>query len=263
MVSFSTIKTFHEIIVKKSILQTCRTPITKAIKPAELKFCNVIKTDTAEFSGTMQKTAENIADEIQLSKIINNYNKTKRSAASKHGQTTEILANWNPKYGICNKDGVYENAINELKKEGGAIDMYIKRAFPSIKNEETIVNAKKVLTEYLEHNFDIYSYDRIKNILKNFSKEIKASGENTVIYVPDANKSYGIISELYKKISPKTKFVEGWSNLKDYAAKNPNLNVVILDDCLISGESAVKTYGSIINECKGIKKSGFIYLYRL
>lgn len=189
---------------------------------------------------------------LGFKEILKNYNIQKIASAQRHGRTTEILNNWQGAYGIANKQGVFENAINKLKGEGGAIDTYLSTAFPNL-NPTTRNEARQILIKYLENNLDIYSYPRLRSILRDFSQQIKKSGENTVIYIPDETKSYGIIGSLFKEINPESKVVTGWKNLQEYSVKNPNVNVAILDDCLVSGESAVKLYDSIATSCPNVQ----------
>ena len=212
------------------------------------------------FTSLSKKSASSQATTLSFSQkfssVLEKYNKTKLATAEKRGRTTEILHNWKDAYAVKNSKGIYQNAINELTKPQGALDNYLKIVFPHI-SEETAKNAKTLLTQYLEKNLDIYSYERIEEILKGFSKQIQKSGKNPVIYVPNEEKSYGIISTMYKKIDPNVKIITGWKNLIDYSNKNPNINIAIFDDCIMSGKSVIDVYNSIRLSCKSIKDIDF------
>ncbi len=182
----------------------------------------------------------------KLSPKIEAYNARKLAVSKKFGTSDKILNNWNDSFGIANKEGVYQNAINHLNKSG-SIDDYIIDRIPNLpKNSEDFAKIKKLLNQYLEKNLDIYSYSRIEKILNGFNKEIAPKLKNNgIIYVHDDTKSYGIITELYKTINPDAKIVTGWNNLKEYSKLHKDFNIVMLDDCLVSGESASKVFKNI------------------
>lgn len=190
----------------------------------------------------------------RLAPVIDGYNSTKLATSRKFKTSEVILDNWDDAFGFADKSGVYRNAINRLNASG-AIDDYILARAPQLKGTDDFVRIKKVLNEYLEHNLDIYSYPRIEKILRDFNPEIvEKLRKGAVIYVHDDKKSYGIIAEIYKTINPDAKVITGWKNLKDFAATQKNLNVIMLDDCLVSGDSARKVFESIVgkNGCPNV-----------
>lgn len=230
--------------------------------PADLtkfKLERLANTDTASFT-TAKKVVNSSIEKTDFAKkleaVVDKYNRSKLASAIKRKRTTEFLHNWKDSYGIKNSKGVYQNAIDELTKQNGPLDNYLKTVFPNI-SPATAKNAKSLLTKYLEKNLDIYSYERLEDILKGFSTQIQKSGKNPVIYVPNEEKSYGIIAEIYKKINPDARVITGWKNLIEYSSKNPNTNVAILDDCIMSGKSVEDVYNSIRQSCKGVKDIDF------
>ncbi len=257
MVSINFLKNITSFGLKNILGHT--PPIRVPLKPTNeiIEYPRLLTQDVVEFSPRLYPQIvekEQVLQKAELifDDVLEGYNATKLAAAAKRGRTEKVLDNWRESYGIANAEGVFENAINKLKKDG-KIDEYIDIAFPNV-NTRTRAEAKEVLTKYLENNFEIYSYDRIKNILKDFSKQIQKTGENTIIYVPDKNKSYGIISSLYKEANPNANVIVGWKNLKDYTAVHPHTNVAILDDCLITGNSAQDVYNSIMTACGNINR---------
>lgn len=254
-----------------NISKICANQIKKMMAPAvgrfhtapseltNLRLDRIANTDITSFT-TAKKVVDSAAEKSDFAKkleaVVAKYNRSKLASAIKRKRTTEFLQNWKDSYGIKNSKGVYQNAIDELTKPNGALDNYLKTVFPNI-SPETAKNAKSLLTKYLERNLDIYSYERIENILKGFSTRIQKSGKNPVIYVPSEEKSYGIIAEIYKKINPDARVITGWKNLTEYSSKNPNTNVAILDDCIMSGKSVEDVYNSIRQSCKGVKDIDF------
>lgn len=259
MVSISTIKSFNQIGKKLARKIRSYAAISQNRFQPTLLDSKSLSLDTAFFSmakklGSPQEATLSFSQ--KLSSVLEKYNNTKLAAAIKRGRTNEILHNWKDAYAVKNSKGVYQNAINELTKPNGALDNYVSTVFPNI-SPETAQNAKALLTQYLEKNLDIYSYDRIENILKGFAQQIQKSGKNPIIYVPSEEKSYGIIAEIYKKVNPNAKVLTGWKNLIDYSSKNPDINVAILDDCIMSGKSVEDIYSSIRQSCKGVKDIDF------
>ena len=218
------------------------TKVSKAKMPVTMTEV-VLKPDTVEIGKTAKEGRS------ALEAAINVYNERKFTTADKFGSTKRILNNWKDIYGIEGQNGGYKYAIEHLDKSK-AIDKFITERFPEITSEEDLSAIKSVLTKYLEKNLDIYSYKRIDSILRSFNKDILPKLEDgAVLYVPDEGKSYNIITEMYKRINPDAKVVTGWNKLIDFQSKAKDLNVIVLDDCLVSGESAIKTFESI-------KKSG-------
>ena len=195
----------------------------------------------------------------ELSETIEQYYQGKINSAIKHSdiQGQQILCNWKDEYGIPDADGKYMAAVRELLKDGGAADMFLDEAFPKL-DKTTRNNAKKVLGEYLENNLDIYSYDRIRAILSDFGEQIEKI-DNPVFYIPKKGKSYDIIATLYKETNSNAHFVTGKEMLQEYCAVNPGANIIIMDDCLASGNSAIDVY----NEIKGIDGLNDINLFTL
>lgn len=255
LVSISSLKNIYSQGLKNILGHT--PPVRVPLKPNEeiIEFPRVLTHDVLQINHAtpvVTPTEQTVLKELVFDDVLKAYNDTKLACAAKRGRTNKILNNWKDEYGIPTSDGVFKNAIDKLKN-GGHIDEYIDLAFPAA-NTTTKAEAKELLTKYLESNFEIYSYDRIKNILKNFSRQIEKTGGNTIIYVPDQNKSYGIISALYKQSNPNAKIVVGWKNLQNYTAQNPKTNIAILDDCLVSGNSAESIYNSIQTGCKNINQ---------
>ncbi len=250
MASFNTIKSIRNLPLLRNVWHT--PPKSIVPKTSEFKYLPELSGDVFQLSSKVESGLELSKNSLVFDDVLLSYNTGKMASAMKHGRTSSILANWHPEYGIANRNGVFENAINKLKQDGGAIDDYLATAFPKL-NDKTREEAKKVLTEYLENNLDIYSYPRMKSILSDFAKQIKKETPNAVIYVPDASKSYGIVGSLFKEVSPESKFIVGWKNLQKYTEKAKDVRVVVLDDCLVSGSSAVDLYKSITDGCKNIK----------
>ncbi len=257
MVSFSTISKIGKSIIRKAGAAAHTSTIAPNPETMRLDIAKFLDTDVfVKTQKEIKEFSKKIDFEHRLAEVLDKYNATKLASAQKRGRTLEILDNWKPEFGIRNSNGVYQNAINELSKQNGAIDKYIATVFPDI-SSETAKNAKSLLTKYLERNLDIYSYERIEDILKGFASQIQKSGKNPVIYVPSDEKSYGIIAEIYKKIAPDAKVVTGWKNLIDYSSKHPNTNIAVLDDCIMSGKSVEDIYNSVRQSCKGVKDIDF------
>lgn len=182
----------------------------------------------------------------KLKPTIDAYQARKLATSKKFGTSEKILDNWDESFGIANEKGIYQNAITHLNKSG-AIDDYITSRIPSItKGSDDFNNIKNILNQYLEKNLDIYSYERIESILKEFNKDILPKLKNNgIIYVHDQTKSYGIIADIYKNINPDAKIITGWHNLQEYSKLHKDLNIIMLDDCLVSGESASKVFKNI------------------
>ncbi len=239
-------------------------------KTIELSYEDVKKFALSIDGGTKGETnlpnALRSADDIsfagkteELIETIEQYYQGKINSAIKHSdiQGQQILCNWKDEYGIPDADGKYMAAVRELLKDGGAADMFLDEAFPKL-DKTTRNNAKKVLGEYLENNLDIYSYDRIRAILSDFGEQIEKI-DNPVFYIPKKGKSYDIIATLYKETNSNAHFVTGKEMLQEYCAVNPGANIIIMDDCLASGNSAIDVY----NEIKGIDGLNDINLFTL
>lgn len=196
-------------------------------------------------------TKKTIKSTIQ--KTLDSYNAKKLATSAEHGTSQRILTNWRESFGVKNKDGVYQNAIEHLQKTG-SIDKYILERCPELKGTKDFEKVKSLLTGYLEKNLDIYTYERIQKILSGFNKDIcEKLKKGAVIYVPDKSKSYGIIADIYKTINPDAKVITGWNALKNYSKTQKDISLVVLDDCLVSGESALKNYNSILEGCSNVK----------
>ncbi len=239
---------------KTENIKTETTDKTDNIKFTENKNSNFSINSKKQNDFPVQTTTLNTNNILDYDEILKNYHKKKANNVLKYkdeNRTVKYLDNWQEEYGIADNNGVFSNAINKLKKAGGEIDQYLKLILPN-GNETTIKKARELLIKYLENNLDIYSIDRLKGILNNFSTKIKELGPNKILYIPDADKSYSLISSLYLKEHPDIKTIIGHHNLVDYTKNNPNMNIVILDDCICSGESAVKLYNSITDNCQNI-----------
>ena len=82
----------------------------------------------------------------KLSPKIEAYNARKLAVSKKFGTSEKILNNWNDCFGIANKDGVYQNAINHLNKSG-SIDDYIIDRIPNLpKNSEDFAKIKTTIS---------------------------------------------------------------------------------------------------------------------
>lgn len=213
-------------------------PVTEVIKSTDNVLINKVgKSDVLDLSAKTLKT--------KISRVLQSYNARKLEVSKKFGTSDKILNNWKDMFGVADKNGVYKNAVEYLAKSG-KIDSYITSRLPQITDPKDIEFVRNILTKYLEKNLDIYSYSRIEKILRGFNPEITAKlNKGAVLYVPDESKSYGIISEIYKTINPEAKVVTGWKNLKEFAKTQKDLDVIMLDDCLVSGESATKAFESI------------------
>ena len=90
----------------------------------------------------------------KLSTKIEAYNARKLAVSKKFGTSEKILNNWNDCFGMANKDGVYQNAINHLNKSG-SIDDYIIDRIPNLpKNSKDKKKIKTLLNQYLEKNLE-------------------------------------------------------------------------------------------------------------
>ena len=233
--------------IAKGIVKPCAKHVGAILKNSS----KVVKTSTPEIK-TFISRSDLIKTQIQ--KTLCEYNIVKLLNSKKYGSSRRILNNWRHTFGIKNSNGVFQNAIDHLDQIG-AIDKYILKRCPQLQqNPKDFQKIKSLLTKYLEKNLDIYTYDRIERILMNFNKTIAPKLEKgAVIYVPDPQKSYGIITDIYKTINPDIKVISGWNSLKAYSKTQKELNLVILDDCLVSGKSAVKNYENIMKSCKNVK----------
>ena len=233
--------------IAKGIVKPCAKHAGAILKNTS----KVVKTSTHEIRNFISRSD---GIKTQIRKTLGEYNAAKLLNSEKHGSSRRILNNWRHIFGIKNQNGVFQNAIDHLNQIG-AIDKYIFKRCPQLQNNpKDFQKIKSLLTKYLEKNLDIYTYERIEKILMNFNKTIAPKLEKgAVIYVPDPKKSYGIVTDMYKAINPDAKIISGWNNLKNFAKTQKELNLVILDDCLVSGKSAVKNYDSILEGCKNVK----------
>lgn len=180
------------------------------------------------------------------------YNACKLLKSEKFNTGTRILSHWKPEYGV-QTNGVYKNAIEELNRSG-AIDKYIQKRFPMLKSKEDITRIKGILNGYLEKNLDIYSYQRINKILSGFHPEIAEKLKNgAIIYMPNKEKSYNLITQMYKEINPDAKVIEGYNNLKTFLKDKKGVDIIVLDDCLVSGKSATDLHKNIFLDIEGAK----------
>lgn len=178
------------------------------------------------------------------------YNATKLLKSEGFNTGTTVLNNWRPEFGL-KTNGVYKNAIEELYNNG-AIERYIQKRFPSIESPYDIEKIKSVLTNYLEKNLDIYTYPRISKCLKDFHPEIvQKLKDGAVIYMPNKEKSYNLITQMYKEINPDAKVIEGYKNLKMFLENKKGVNIIVLDDCLVSGKSSQGLYKNIFKDMEG------------
>lgn len=172
------------------------------------------------------------------------YNACKLLRSESFNTGTRMLNRWKPEFGV-QVNGVYKNAIEELNRSG-AIDKYIQRRFPTITAKTDIDKIKRVLNGYLEKNLDIYTYPRINKILSDFHPEIAEKLKNgAIIYMPNKEKSYNLITQMYKEINPDAKVIEGYQNLKAFLKDKKGVDIVVLDDCLVSGKSATDLHKNI------------------
>ncbi len=228
----------------------------KLLKPLATESCAIISKSESAVTSFTKNTVNNAKKSIKntIKKTLDKYNAKKLATSAEHGTSQRILNNWQESFGVTNKDGVYQNAIEHLQKTG-SIDKYILERCPELKGTKDFERVKSLLTGYLEKNLDIYTYERIQKILSGFNKSIcEKLQKGAVIYVPDEAKSYGIIADIYKTINPDAKVITGWNALKNYSKTQKDISLVVLDDCLVSGESAVKNYESILNGCSNVKE---------
>lgn len=239
------------------------TPVLE--KGAVAKGASLFKTSEKLVVDTFEKSGAKISDAMRYVKggvkdALDKYNLEKLAKTKRFGSTETVLNNWQDKFGIA-EGGVYQNAIKYLKDKG-AIDKFIVERCPQLKDSPDFATAKRLLTQYLEKNLDIYSYPRIEGILRKFDSSItKKLSEGAVIYIPDDKKSYNIITELYKAVNPKVKVINGYGELQKLSASSKDLKLIILDDCLVSGESAQGIYKSITDACgKNLKELDMYFL---
>ncbi len=155
------------------------------------------------------------------------YNKFTAEKISKNGAKTNLTVE------------TTDDALKLLKQEGGAVDKYIAEMLEEkglSLDSATRKQVRELLCQYLDSNLDVYSYGRIGNILKDFDAQIKNLGEGTVFFRPEEGKSYDILMALYKKHNPNAKFATTAADLKGCK------NVVIIDDCSVSGNSLISLY---------------------
>ncbi|MDY6358091.1 MAG: hypothetical protein SPL73_07665 [Cyanobacteriota bacterium] len=240
-----------------SLVSFATNYVLKAAKPAIKEFkIKPYVSDVVKFTSSKAKdTAKAVTSPVkhvrsEFDETLNMYNIEKLRTSEKFNTGTRELNNWMNSYGFKDNKGQYSVAINHLN-ETGAIDKYIAKRFPNIKDSRQIARLRGVLNNYLEHNLDIYTYPRITDILTKFNKEISQKlKDGAIVYVPSKTKSYGLITEMYRQINPDAKIVTGWNNLKKYMASNKDLKIVTLDDCLGSGKSALDLQQTIANAAK-------------
>lgn len=141
-----------------------------------------------------------------------------------------------------------DDALRLLKQEGGAVDKYIAAMLEEkglTLNTATRKQVRELLCKYLDANLDVYNYGRIDRILKDFDVQIKKLGDGTVFFRPEEGKSYDILMALYKKHNPGARFV---TNINDLQGCK---NVVILDDCSVSGNSLIGLYEKQLKDVLG------------
>lgn len=132
-----------------------------------------------------------------------------------------------------------DEALKLLKQEGGVVDKYIESMLEKndlTLGDETYAQVRGLLCKYLDTHLDIYSYDRIGGILKGFDEKVQNLKGKTAFFIPEPGKSYDILMALYKKQNQGAEFVSDPNKLKGYD------NVVILDDCSVSGNSIIDVY---------------------
>ncbi len=104
-----------------------------------------------------------------------------------------------------------------------------------------------LLKTYLDNMLDIYSYDSIVSTLRTLSENLSGINGPKVFYIPESGKSYDILAEIYKTHDPNARFITGPEALKEYLQKNGQTNVIILDDCIGSGNSVIEAVDRIKN----------------
>lgn len=220
------------------------TPVTK---DAGLKIVRPIKEVAASTEKSLSGLTQAFREKLDL------YNTCKLLKSEGFNTGTRIINRWKPEYGI-QINGVYRNAIEELN-QSGAIDRYIGQRFPTIKSKADIEYIKGILNKYLEKNLDIYTYQRISKILSGFHPEIAQKLKNgAIIYMPNKEKSYNLITQMYKEINPDAKIIEGYKNLKTFLQDKKGVEIIVLDDCLVSGKSAAGLHKNIFLDIPGGKE---------